>query len=128
MTNEVKNQLVAGACIGGLILFAVFGNVFLKNVERIVQVVERMEKKADVAIENVGERIDDVVHALGPLGDASVKKALRVVREIDEKEKQLLLEQKKLGEAATDGMKELGTAAKSRLLKYIENDKIYGTE
>jgi hypothetical protein len=87
--------LVAGA--------AVFGLLVLQKLERITQVAERTEAKLDLIIE-----------AAAPVGRAAVEKGAEALSRIDAEE---------LGRSATDSVKEIGAAAKQRLLEHLEKNR-----
>ena len=102
--------VIVGMLVIVLMIFG-FGMSALNKLERIVQIAERTEQKIDVAIKKTGERVDAVVKTLAPLGNETVKKGIQIVKEVDGGE---------IGDAATSGMKEIGAAAKSRLIDLMK--------
>lgn len=97
-SNSGQTLLLVVVCVLGL---AVIGGGMrtIMLLERIVLVSERMEARAVAAIE-----------AAKPVGKAAVEKGTAVLEGIDAND---------LSQAATKGAKEVGAAAKEKLLKKL---------
>lgn len=81
----------------------VFGVLVLARLERITQVAERTEAK-----------LDRIIKATAPVGRAAVKKGAEALGQMDADD---------LGKSAAEGLKEIGAAAKQRLVEHLEKKK-----
>lgn len=75
---------------------AVFAVIALQKLDRVV-----------VVVENVNAKVDRVAEAAAPLGKAAVEKGVDALDAMDTDD---------LGRSATDGVKEIGRAAKQRAI------------
>jgi hypothetical protein len=82
----------------------VFGVLVLERLERITQVAERTEAK-----------LDRILAAAAPVGRAAVKKGAEALNEMDAEG---------LADSAADGLKEIGSAAKQKLIEHLEKKRI----
>lgn len=78
----------------------VFAMKALNKLDRVVTVVE-----------NVNAKVDRVAAAAAPLGKAAVEKGVAVLGAVDTAD---------LGKSATDGVKEIGRAAKNKAIEAIK--------
>jgi hypothetical protein len=101
--NESNQKIVVVAIVALLVVAVVFGVLVLQRLERITQVAERTEGKLDCIIE-----------VAAPVGRAVVEKGTEALSTMDAEA---------LGKSASDGLKELGTAAKVRMLEHLEKKK-----
>lgn len=81
----------------------IFGMLALDRLERIANVAERTELK-----------LDRIIEAGAPLGRVAVKKGTAALENVDADD---------LGKSTTNGLKEIGSAAKKRLIEHIEKKK-----
>ena len=97
-----------GALLGLAILFLVgfswFAVQVLAKLERVVVVAENLEKK-----------VDQAVQAAAPLGREAVEKGVQTLKQVDTES---------LGQSATEGVKDIGQAAKSRAIDWIKKQQI----
>ena len=99
---DKKNQIIlVGAAVITVAAIIAFGSTVVVKLERVVQVAERSEQK-----------LDRIIEAASPLGQAALEKGVSVMQSVDEQE---------LAESTQDGLQELGAAAKHKLLEWIES-------
>ncbi len=99
MKESYQKLLVAA--VGVLVVATVaFGLMAISRLERITQVAERTEAK-----------LDKILEAAAPVGRAAVEKGVDAVNNIDAED---------LGRSTTKGIKDIGAAAKSRLIEELE--------
>ena len=84
-----------------VICVIIMGIIALHKVERMVIVSEHMSRRVDVAMD-----------AAAPVGKAVVEKGADAINRMDAKD---------LGEKATNGVKEIGGAAKEKALKWLKS-------
>ena len=81
----------------------IFGVMALQKMERIVKVSEHMSS-----------RVDQALDAAAPVGKAVVAKGVDAINRMDAKD---------LSEKATNGVKELGGAAKEKAMQWLKTTK-----
>ena len=92
-------QLLVGMALVFLVGAAGFAYLVLQKLDRVVAVVE-----------NVNAKVDHAVEAAAPLGRAAVDKGKKAIDAMDTED---------MSKSATEGVKEIGRAAKDRAIKWI---------
>ena len=105
---DKKNQqiLVCSAVIA-VISIIVIGMIVVQKLERVVQVAERSEQK-----------LNNIIETASPVGRAAIEKGVNVLNNVDEDE---------LAKSAEEGVKEVGSLAKDKLLEWINSQKASST-
>ena len=98
--KELYQKIIVISVVVLAVGAVVFGVLVLDRLERITQVAERTEVK-----------LDRIVEAAAPVGQAALTKGAEALGKMDAED---------LGKSATDGLKELGSAAKQRLIEHLE--------
>ena len=98
--NESYQKIIAISLAVVAVATVSFTLLALQKLERITRSAERIEAK-----------LDRLMEAGAPLGRAAVEKGSEALKKIDAEDP---------GKSATEGVKEVGAAAKKRLLEYIE--------
>ena len=101
--SSISQKVLIGCTVAFVLGAFVFGLLVLKKLERIVQVSEKMDA-----------RVEHIMEAAAPVGKAAVEKGVQVLESVDSQE---------LGQRTTDGIKEIGGAAKKRVLDYVGGRK-----
>src|SRR5215471_17874661 len=92
--------VLAGLAVAGAAVFAV---LVLQKLDRVVTVAE-----------NLNEKVDRAVAAAAPLGKAAVEKGVATLDSVDTED---------LGKSGTEGVKEIGRAAKEKALEFIRQQR-----
>lgn len=105
METHLKEQVkllrvMCGLLVAIALILGVACVVALRKIERITKVTEDLNAKVDRAYK-----------AAAPVGMAAVKKGADAINNMDAKE---------LGDKATDGVKEIGGAAKEKALEWLK--------
>lgn len=90
-----------GSTTAAVIAIVVFGIIITQKLERVVLVAERTE-----------EKLDGVLRAASPVGRAALEKGIQVMENVDEDA---------LARSAEQGVKEVGSAAKGKLLEWVNS-------
>ncbi|MDB5293453.1 MAG: hypothetical protein JWL69_4694 [Phycisphaerales bacterium] len=101
--NKTNERVLVVAAVALVILMGVSCYAALQKLERIAQVTERMDARLGQAME-----------AAAPVGHAAVEKGVQALNEVDAKD---------LGKSATNGVKQIGAAAKERALELMKSSK-----
>ncbi len=101
--NESNQKIMVASVLALVVIAIVFSLLVLQKLERITQVAERTDL-----------RIEKIAKATAPVGAAAVGKGIDVIQKINTEE---------MSKAASEGIKEIGNAAKGRFLKHIEKKK-----
>ena len=100
--SETRQNAIMVAVLIFLAGAAVFGCMVLQKLERIVVVAEKVDR-----------RLEAMMKAAAPVGRAAIKKGSEVLHTVDGEE---------LAESATKGIKEIGAAAKKRMIELLEKE------
>ena len=124
---SIRNQnILVAVAVALLVVVSVSAFLALKKLDRIAATIERAEQDKLERVVSIAERQERramaVLQAGAPLGAAVVKKGTEVVSTVDGEH---LAESatsglKDLGGATQDGVKEIGSALKRKVLKMIE--------
>ena len=98
--TEKYQRIIAGAVMILVIGAIVFGVQVIRRLDRMVLVAERTE-----------EKLDGIIKAAAPVGRAAVEKGAEVLRSVDHED---------MAESASSGLKDIGEAAKSRAIRFLE--------
>ncbi len=98
--KESYQKIIAISVVALVVAAVVFGLLALERLERITQVAERTEAK-----------LDRIIEVAAPVGQAAIQKGADALNEIDSEE---------LAHSASEGLKEIGSAAKKSLIKHLE--------
>jgi hypothetical protein len=101
--NESNQKIMVASVLVLVVIAIVFSLMVLQKLERITQVAERTDL-----------RVEKIAKAAAPVGAAAVGKSIDVIQKINTEE---------MSNATSEGIKEIGTAAKDRFLKSIEKKK-----
>lgn len=99
--NKQNQRIVVVSAVVAVVAIIVFGVMITRKLERVVQVAERTEDK-----------LNRIVDAASPVGRAAVEKGVSVLDQVDEEE---------LADSAEQGVKEVGTVAKDKILQWIDS-------
>jgi hypothetical protein len=105
--NDTKQNIIVGAAIVIAFAVVIFGLLVLQKLERTVQVAERTE-----------EKLNRIMEATAPLGDLAIEKGSEIVTNLDDEE---------LARSAEEGIREIGTATKSKLIEWIATQRVSHT-
>lgn len=107
-TETIYLQLLLGLAICAVIGGAVFGMIVLQKLERVV-----------VVAENLNSTVNRAAQAAAPLGRAAIERGIDAVEKVDTDA---------LGKSATEGVKEIGRAAKDKVIEHIKKKAQEGAD
>ena len=96
-------RILNGIAIAFLISFIIIGILALQKVERMTAVAE-----------SVNGKLDTIMTAGAPLGHAAVEKGVETLKGVDAGD---------LSKGATQGIKDVGAAAKAKAMELLGKDK-----
>ena len=105
--NDTKQIILYLRVLCGCTVLFVIANVFFA-----ITLLRKIERVTAVA-ENLNQKVNELAAATAPLGHAAVDKAVKVTETIDANE---------LGKRATEGIKDLGGAAKEKAKQWLNKD------
>ena len=102
--DNTKQSILVGSSVIAVLAVVIIGVMATQKLERVAMVAERTEAK-----------LDRVIEAAAPLGEAAVEKGVNMVKNVDEQE---------LAQSAEKGIKDIGDAAKGKVMKWIDSQEV----
>lgn len=101
-------RMLVALAVVFVIGLAAFGMMTMRRLDRVV-----------VVVENVNDKIDRAFAAGAPLGKAAVERGTKALEAVDTDD---------LGSATTEGVKDIGRAAKEKVIEAIKGSRVKKTD
>lgn len=107
-SHSTSDQRAIVMCLRGLL---VVGLVFLVGASTFAFLALQKLDRVVAVVDNVNAKIERAFAAAAPLGTTAVEKGVQALEKVDTDD---------LGRSATDGVKEIGRAAKQRAIEALK--------
>jgi hypothetical protein len=110
MPTEVNTTSVQQATVTYLRILVGLALVFLVGAALVAFIAMNKLDRVVVVVENVNAKVDRFAEAAAPIGKAAIEKGVKAIDAVDTED---------LGKSATEGVKEIGRAAKQKAIDAI---------